>query len=1006
MNRWIVCLIGWVAWTTAAGQSLHFDRYSKPEGLPTTGVYDVAQDAQGALWIATEDGGLSRFDGRTFRSYRRTEGLPDASVRSLYVANNGRLWLGLPESGLAYFENDSIRTLALPLGYPDLHVRCMLEDAAGRLVIGTKSDGLFVLNDTVLEPMQRPPGLDATVRCALQDADGRSWYGTDHGVWCRDNFGWHYWGPEHGLSHPRVLSLLESDDGVWAGTETGLVRIRREQEHAEPAHAFDGIRIRTLARDLQNEIWVGTKTEGVAHFLPDLNANSPSWLSSEQGLPDNRFRKIFTDRDGTLWFGTRVGGLAALSDRRFQHYTQSQGFPEESMTAVAVQNDTTVWFGTLSGQVYRWQENALKCVYTNTSNDDDEITCIRPTSDGRVLIGTTNSGVLEWKSERISTLFPFSEMGTIRAIVARSDRLLIAGEELTRDVGFVWEDATRIDPLLVVNTAFFSANDDLWVGTPKGLYHSVWNAQADSYGALKGIPGTRNMPITAITQCRHGHLWVGTEGAGVLHVEDDRVVGNVGLDFMENYVVHFVAEDAQGDLWIGTPDGLQHLVMDSEGAAVLDAEFYDSDDGFAGVETRRNAVAVDREGTLWCGTTEGISRVLGAGYMPHYIPPAVTLDQVQLNYVSVAWDSLLAATETPDVVCLESDQNQFSFEVHAVSLTQPERLRYQYQLVGADQTWQPATTANQVSYSSLEPGMYQLLVRASVNGTAWSDQPAVAQFKIEPPFYATWPFRIGAALLIAVVVIGFVRLRLQYLLREKRKLEIKVDERTREVRAEQARSDRLLLNILPRETAEELKTHGATTARHYNDVSVLFTDFKGFTQLSEQLDSNLLVQTLDKYFRAFDALTGQFKVEKIKTIGDAYMCAAGIPTSQADHAVRMVDFAVALRKAVHTINAENCAEGKPAWDIRIGIHSGPVVAGVVGEKKFAYDIWGDTVNIAARMESSGEVDEINVSLETSRLISGTYRTEARGEVAAKNKGALEMYFVREKRSAEHESIHP
>ena len=333
MNRWIVCLIGWVAWTTAAGQSLHFDRYSKPQGLPTTGVYDVAQDVEGALWIATEDGGLSRFDGRTFRSYRRTEGLPDASVRSLYVANNGRLWLGLPESGLAYFENDSIHTLALPPGYPDLHVRCMLEDAAGRLVIGTKSDGLFVLNDTALEPMQRPPGMDATVRCALQDADGHSWYGTDHGVWCWDNVEWRHWGLEHGLSHPRVLSLLETDDGVWAGTETGLVRIRREQERAEPARAFDGIRIRTLARDLQDEIWVGTKTEGVAHFLPDLNANSPSWLSSEQGLPDNRFRKIFTDRDGTLWFGTRVGGLAALSDRRFQHYTQSQGFPEESMTA-------------------------------------------------------------------------------------------------------------------------------------------------------------------------------------------------------------------------------------------------------------------------------------------------------------------------------------------------------------------------------------------------------------------------------------------------------------------------------------------------------------------------------------------------------------------------------------------------------------------------------------------------------------------------------------------------
>ena len=231
-------------------------------------------------------------------------------------------------------------------------------------------------------------------------------------------------------------------------------------------------------------------------------------------------------------------------------------------------------------------------------------------------------------------------------------------------------------------------------------------------------------------------------------------------------------------------------------------------------------------------------------------------------------------------------------------------------------------------------------------------------------------------------------------------------ERTRELRAEKKKTDKLLHNILPHETAIELIESGHAKTRHYESASVLFSDFKGFTQLTEKLDPDELVNQLDEYFKLFDSHTTKFEIEKIKTIGDAYMCASGLPMNSEDHAQNLVKFAFSMLESVNKLNEENVRNGKPKWDLRIGIHSGPVIAGVVGDKKFAYDIWGDTVNIASRMESSGAVGQINISEATHRLIEENFECEARGKVEAKNKGSLDMFFVlNPKNQGVHESVY-
>ncbi|MCX6231990.1 MAG: tetratricopeptide repeat protein [Bacteroidetes bacterium] len=212
---------------------------------------------------------------------------------------------------------------------------------------------------------------------------------------------------------------------------------------------------------------------------------------------------------------------------------------------------------------------------------------------------------------------------------------------------------------------------------------------------------------------------------------------------------------------------------------------------------------------------------------------------------------------------------------------------------------------------------------------------------------------------------------------------------------EKKRSDELLLNILPEEVAEELKAKGSADAKLIDEVTVLFTDFKGFTAYSEKMTPKELVKDIHECFSAFDRIMEKYRMEKIKTIGDSYMAAGGIPTPNNTHPEDAVNAAIEVSQFIEEGKARKIAMGLPYFEIRIGINTGPVVAGIVGVKKFAYDIWGDTVNTASRMESSGEAGRVNISGSTYEKVKDKFNCTHRGKVMAKGKGEIDMYFVDE-----------
>ncbi len=249
-------------------------------------------------------------------------------------------------------------------------------------------------------------------------------------------------------------------------------------------------------------------------------------------------------------------------------------------------------------------------------------------------------------------------------------------------------------------------------------------------------------------------------------------------------------------------------------------------------------------------------------------------------------------------------------------------------------------------------------------------------------------FFLTLAALVGLVAIGIFA---RYF--ESKKHNATLQSKNEIIEEERKKSEQLLLNILPVVVANELKINGTAKARKYENATVLFSDFINFSAIAEKLSPERLVYELDFYFKTFDTIISNYKLEKIKTIGDAYMCVAGLPEENPNNPLEMVKAALEIQSYLTALKMERIEAGEPYFEARIGIHTGPLIAGVVGSKKFAFDVWGDTVNVAARLESKSEAGKVNISSSTYDYIKSSFNCVSRGKVPVKNKGEIEMYFV-------------
>jgi class 3 adenylate cyclase/HD superfamily phosphodiesterase len=369
------------------------------------------------------------------------------------------------------------------------------------------------------------------------------------------------------------------------------------------------------------------------------------------------------------------------------------------------------------------------------------------------------------------------------------------------------------------------------------------------------------------------------------------------------------------------------------------------------------------------------------------------------------------------------ENRSFTLSFQPSDLFNSELINYKYTLEGSDEgvVLLEASDANKIHFNSLSPGEYFLRLYARRGEESWSKTPAVLKISISPPLWQTWWFRGLSALLIAFVVTIYVKRRMSTARKEQQKLEEKVLKRTNEIQKknekikaqkqkieeernkvvrqqellqrEKDKTEKLLKKVIPESTAEELKKRGKSRARAYKKVSVLFTDFVGFTHISDRMTASALVKKLDIYFTKFDQIIIKNNLEKIKTIGDAYMCAGGVPVRNNTNPIDTCVAALQIQAYMLKRKNDAIANSEEFWELRLGVNTGEVTAGVIGSERLAYDVWGATVNQAQRMEMLGRPGKVTITGATHQHIEPYFECTYKGKVQSKSRGLLDMYEV-------------
>ncbi len=546
-----------------------------------------------------------------------------------------------------------------------------------------------------------------------------------------------------------------------------------------------------------------------------------------------------------------------------------------------------------------------------------------------------------------------------------------------------------------IRTIAKDVDNTFWLGTDyNGIYHIRFDPSSLTGSLIKhykpvdvfgsnGWIDVYTTSIGAIISSQKG-LWHFNKKKNIF--EKDTI-----LVKHPNQWIFPLIEDSYHNIWFSS--GIEGIYEKETAVAYFNSDFSYSilKDPFRIIKDYTiESIYPDKNAVTWFGTFDGLIRFDAKKLSQDTNKLVLIISQIITGKDTLNKENIfggLSLNMSKPVITYKN--HNIIFEFIAPYYDGNTNIQYQYYLEGFDKQWSDWTHSTRKEYTNLFEGNYVFHVKAKNLYDTVSNEIRFS-FTIKPPIYRTWFAYLFYIILIVSLVIMIFQRRAYNFAQEKHKLETILNERTRELADQKERAEELIKNILPEETARELRDKGKASKKKYKQVSVLFSDVQGFTHIAENMSPDMLIDELNVVFKAFDDICDTFGIEKIKTIGDAYMCAGGVPKVNRTNPVDIV--LAALNMQDYIIN--NKEQFKYKWAIRIGIHTGPVVAGVVGSKKFTYDIWGDTVNIASRMESSGVAGEINVSGTTYDLVKDYFICEYRGKLPVKYKGEIDMYFIK------------
>lgn len=977
----------------------YFTYFTEKEGLSKNNILSISQDRSGNLWFCTYGGGVTMYDGKVFKRFSQKEGLPGNDIYCMLEDRKGNIWFGVIGIGVSRFDGTNFTNYTEKEGLKNFIVSSMIEDRSGTLWFGTLGGGIIKFDGQSFSYYTLEDGLCSNqVFCIYEDHTGNLWIGTDGGGVSKfDGKTFSRFTEKEGLSNNCVLNVMEDRLGnLWFGTDGGATKFDGKSfTRYTDKEGLSNNTVNIILQDKSGVIWMGTNA-GVSKY----NGVRFSHFTDVESLGINGVYGIYEDHAGNLWFGTEGGGVSKYDGKSFYHYTVMEGLSNNNVYSILEDKSGNLWFGTYGGGLSKFDGKSFSHYTEKSGLGNNGVYCLCEDRSGNIWIGTYGGGVSKFDGKNFTVITEKEGLGNNNVLSILEDR---AG--------------------------------NIWFGTEGGgatKYHE------GVFTLFTEKEGLSNNNISSIVEDRSGNIWFATKGGGVCKYDGRSFTQITDKEGLINNNVLSILEDKTGSLWFGTRFGLSKLTREklavlsdkikSDNVQKNDVFFknYTYDDGLLGIGCNRNSILESKSGIIWIGTNDRLTAFHPEGEILDTIPPKIQITGIGLYNEKIDWggieknkdtsfllgngvrfgnvrfDSLERWNNLPCNLSLAYRNNYITLDFIGITTVQPKNVKYQYKLNGIDDHWSAITDQTSATYGNLPHGDYSFQVKAMNSEGFWS-QEALFTFTIRPPWWKTWWMYTIYGLSIAGVIFlilrwngSRLRKRADKLQAEVEKATLVIQEQKKDVESEKKKSDELLLNILPSEVADELKQTGRCKPKTYSMVTVLFTDFKDFTAVSERISAELLVGEIDYCFSAFDSILQKYKIEKIKTIGDAYMCAAGLPVLTHTHAFDIVSAAIEIRDFIQERKKEKIAKGEIPFDLRLGIHTGPVVAGIVGKRKYVYDIWGDTVNIAARMEQNSEAGKINISGITHLLVKDQFICTHRGKIQAKNKGEIDMYFVESK----------
>ena len=831
------------------------DAWTSDNGLPDSSVAAIAQTPDGYLWIGTYNG-LARFDGVQFVNFDpfNTPELKHARVDGLFVDAQGTLWINTRDGSMTAWRNGVFTRewqggqvfavfsranqifFALLFGQlvcrtenPDGHAEwqsiqlagptagnLFQQDGAGALWYATRDGALNRITGTNSEPLSNKDYLNGErVNCLTTDGSGRIWVGTEKRIllWHGDHF--QDQTPTNGEPVVNVLFFaFTASNGCWVVADGKVRQCVDRRWVAEADWWQDLSQVVNMAsslgayNDQDGGVWFRQFGSGLFHAKPD---GSTHRISAADGLPDDRVRCWFQDREGNVWVGVDRGGLVRLREKRFHLIGTAEGLSIPAVSTVCEDGDSNIWIGTFGGGLNRWRNGALTRLNLSEGSRKDSFFSAYPDTQGRVWLSAGQENLFVLETNRISkTTTNVHGIKVIlvdhqgQAWMGLQNGLTCLANGVATDFGpengFVRTDVRALAE---------DSQGNIWIGTGDGGLYKFADGKFSSYQVNDNL---KNQAIWSLLPDADGTLWVGTFRGGLLRFKDGKFTRYTSQDGLPNDIICQILDDGLGKLWIGSHKGIFYLRKDSlkdfDAGQIqsLPCVAYGLYDGLPTLECSGNyqpSCWRGRDGTLWFATVKGLVSIRPDEVSVNRLPPPVVIEEIFVDGKSFVKeirppdknkmpDSIAHAPSagSPSVTALQipPGKHQFDFHYTALSFAAPDKVRFRYKLDGLDDGWVEADGKRSAHYGPLRPGEYRFQVIACNNDGIWNEAGSTINLKVLPHFWETWWFDSLAGVFLIGAIFGAVRFAVT------RKLQRKL-EQLRQQRAIERERERIARDI-------------------------------------------------------------------------------------------------------------------------------------------------------------------------------------------------------------------